>query len=381
MRWLGWMIVVGILGACLEISDQEFAKQKFITFVQSSGYVDFHSSLLLKVHNPAITVRYGFVPECIEKYSDAQVTSDIGKVLRLWIQPLRDWSERPVNQETSNLQMVDTFNFVRGVPVRSMPDSVNGGYVHKFASTSLSQGSELDVFFYCAVGRSFMLPRAYPMEIHMFDDMELEKYSLATLVHEVGHVFGLADTYVDETGITGGPGRFNQSVCGSKNMVGCQPLSIMNLTRWVVEDDNNLQLGQDDIEGIRWLYRYLVTGDVQCPQDFVAERSTGGCVPSDPLAFALKQGDYDNVIELMVERGVSLNTQDKEGNTILHYAAKRVASHGGYVYQRAVENGAFPDLHNNAGETPRELLFPAITESMRRERLHVAQELIALAID
>ena len=96
MRWLGLVVVAGIMGACLEVSDQESAKQKFITFVQSSGFVDFHTSLLLKVHNPAITVRYGFVPECRGKYSDAQVTSDIEKVLRLWLQPLRDWSDRPV---------------------------------------------------------------------------------------------------------------------------------------------------------------------------------------------------------------------------------------------------------------------------------------------
>ena len=151
----------------------------------------------------------------------------------------------------------------------------------------------------------------------------------------------------------------------------------MNNTRWLIEDSNNLLLGQDDIAGIRWLYRYLVTGEVQCPQDFVTERSTGGCVPSDPFAFALKQGDYDNAIELMLEQGVSLNTQDKEGNTILHYAARRAASHGGYIYQRAVEGGASPDLHNNAGETPRGLLFPAISEAMQREKLHIAQDLIS----
>ena len=118
--------------------------------------------------------------------------------------------------------MVDTFNFVTGNAVRTKPDSVNKVYRHEFA---VPQGSELDVIFYCTVGRSFMITRTNPMQIHLFDEMGGETYSLATLVHEVGHVFGLADTYVDATGLTGGPGRFNQSVCGSKHMVGCQPLS------------------------------------------------------------------------------------------------------------------------------------------------------------
>lgn len=382
MRWLGLAIIVGILGACLEISDQESAKQKFITFVQTGGASKFHASLLYKVHNPAITIQYGFVPACQGKYSNAEVENDIRKVVDLWIQPLRDWNERPPLHDRNGQLLDSTFvsniQFVQGTPVRYMPEKVNGGYIYYFPQ---KQGSELDIVFYCRVGRSGMTTNVNPMIIFMYDETDYNKYSLATLVHEVGHVFGLADTYVDGTGLTGGPGRFNQSVCGSKGMVGCQPLSIMNKSNWLIEDNTNLLLGEDDIAGIRWLYRYIVTGDIQCPQGFVTERSTGGCVPEDPLAFALKQGDYDNAIELMIEQGINLNTQDKEGNSILHYAAQRAASHGGHAYKQAVKHGASPDLSNNAGKTPREILFPAITDSMHREKLYIAQELISLAID
>ena len=372
MRWLSLGLALGMLGACIDFSDQQSAREKFIAFVQAGDMVAHKYSMLHKVHSPAITIAYGFGSDCANKYSDAQVTGDIERVMRLWIQALRDWDELPPNQA-----LVDTFHFVKSPLTPVKEDEVNGGMVQVVNA----MGSDLKVTLYCRPGRSFMYAGFNPMQIHLYD--EEMRYSMSTLVHEMGHVFGLADTYVDATGLTGGPNRFNQSVCGSKNMVGCQPLSIMNHSRWLIEDDNNLRLGEDDIIGLRWLYRYIfiAKNDASCPQGYVPEYATRGCVPADLLTFARDQGDIDNVVELMIEKNIDLDTKDKDGNTVLHLAAQRAASHGGYVYGRAVEAGASPDLANNAGNTPREILFPAIEEAMRREKIHIAQELIARAID
>lgn len=372
MRLLSLFLAVVLVAACIEVGDQQSARGKFIAEMQLNNQAIYSSSLITKVNSPAITIMYGFVPECASKYSDTQVKSDVERVLRLWLKPLRDWSERPSNQP-----VVDTFIFERGSTYDSkIIEPANKATIYGMAS---SLNTDFTITFYCREGRSYMFKQRDPREIHMYD--EKGQYSLATLMHEVGHVFGLADTYVDPTNITGGKNRFNTSICGSKRMVGCQPLSVMSITNWLIEDDNSLKLGEDDIAGIRWLYRYQVDGSVQCPVGYVAEQSTRGCVPQDLLDFALQQGDYDNAIELMIEQGLPLDTQDDKGNTILHYAAQRAASHGGHAYARAVEAGASPDLANYAGDTPRKLLFPAIKEAMQRNEIYIAADLIARAID
>ncbi len=365
--------------SCIDLDEeQSSANMKFVTYVQAMGETTKSLSLLHKAHNASLTIRYGFAPECNGKYSDTQVENDITKVMRLWLSPLRDWPERPASDT-----IVDSFTYLKGTASEKHdPYEIK----REYRTLSGEEGSKLDITFYCERGRSFIIFTLAPPQIHLYEEAA-GNYSLSTLTHEIGHAFGLDDTYVEYENTNSGKRfeaedqwRYNQSDCGSQEMIGCQPLSIMNVDVWLVENKNNPHLGEDDTAGIRWLYRYLVTGDVACPLGFIYELNTSGCIPEDPLDFAMKQGDIDNAIELLAERGLSINAQDEKGNTILHYAAQRAASHGGYFYRKGVKAGASPDIENNAGTTPRDILFPTIEKAMQSSKLYIAEDLISLAI-
>lgn len=368
-----WLVLV----ACMDLDEEgASADVKFLTYVQAmkNKAEARRYSLLHKLSRDSLTIRYGFAPACRGKYSDTQIQNDITRVMRLWLSALRDWSEGPE-------AIVDSFTYLKG----TASDLLQSG---RWAYRNLSGtegNSDLDIVFYCELGRSFIFYTRNPPQIHMYDKAE-DKYSLATLTHEVGHAFGLTDTYVEyERTRTGrlieGEHRWrhNQSDCGSQRMIGCQPLSVMNVHVWLIED-SAIALGKDDVAGLRWLYRYLVTGEESCPLGFISELTTKGCVPKDPLSFAMQQGDIDNTIELLAERGLPIDAQDEKGNTVLHYAAQRAASHGGGFYGKGLSAGADPDIENKEGITPREMLFPAIEKAIQSAQLYIAEGLIGHAI-
>ena len=369
-----WLVVA----ACMNLNEGDAsAEAKFLTYVQAMGDTARSYSLLHKAHSDALTIRYGFAPGCGSKYSDAQVERDISRVMRLWLSALRDWPERP-----SSRVIVDSFTYLKGT-ASDLRQSSGGRSYRNLSSTE--GGSDLDIVFYCKRGRAFIFYARNPPQIHMYEKAN-GRYSLATLTHEIGHAFGLTDTYVEYERTRTGRlveaehrWRHNQSDCGSQKIIGCQPLSVMNVHTWLIED-SAIALGKDDVAGIKWLYRYLLTGNVACPLDFISEINTGGCIPKDPLAFAMKQGDIDNTIELLAERGLPIDTQDKKGNTVLHYAAQRAASHGIDLYGKGIVAGADPDIENKEGITAREMLFPAIEKAIQSKQLGIAEGLIAHAI-
>ena len=376
MRWtILWLVVA--TQSCMNLDEEEAAAEaKFLTYVQAKGAKAKSYSLLRKAHSDTLTIRYGFAPGCGSKYSDAQVERDITKVMRLWLSALRDWPERP-----SSEVIVDSFTYLKGT-ANDLRQSSGGRYYRTFSEGG---DSDLSIVFYCARGRAFIFYTRNPPQIHMYEKAN-GRYSLATLTHEIGHALGLTDTYVEYERTRTGRlveeehrWRYNQSDCGSQKIIGCQPLSVMNIHTWLIED-SAIALGKDDVAGLRWLYRYLLTGDVACPLDFISEINTGGCIPKDPLAFAMKQGDIDNTIELLAEQGLPIDTQDEKGNTVLHYAAQRAASHGIDLYGKGLSAGADPDIENKEGITPREMLFPAIEKAIQSKKLYIAEPLISHAI-
>ena len=111
-------------------------------------------------------------------------------------------------------------------------------------------------------------------------------YSRSTLLHEIGHAFGLADTYVEDDEDLH---RFSIKSGGGLNYtVGKQPLSVMSGLSYVeVDPDEDSLLGNDDIDGIKWLYRYFHQRDTDvetCPSDYEFEiidrtKNISGCRP------------------------------------------------------------------------------------------------------
>lgn len=59
-------------------------------------------------------------------------------------------------------------------------------------------------------------------------------------------------------------------------------------------------------------------------------------------------------MKLLIENGAEINIKDNDGNTPLHYAAKR-----GFmgIIRLLVENGADINAKNNDGQTPNDISF------------------------
>lgn len=209
-------------------------------------------------------------------------------------------------------------------------------------------------------------------QIHMYQAHRLvstrrgvtnqKRYYLSTLHHEMGHVFGLGDTYIEQGNDT--YWHHNESEGGNSKTVGRQPLSVMNSSYLLaLNEDLQLQLGEDDIAGIKWLYKYFITKNIDvddCPADYLFENSTKGCRPRYPLIFAIKQNDWDTAKVILDNRHddptTNINQQDELGNSALHYAANAHSLHGNFLYNRLIEYGANQELRNKRGKIANDLL-------------------------
>ena len=93
----------------------------------------------------------------------------------------------------------------------------------------------------------------------------------SALVHELGHAFGMDDTYTRRNLVSTG---------GLARTMGKQPSSMMS---GGFPLPSMFQLGEDDKNGIIWLYRYLheghPAGDCFFP-DYVPAGHDGNCRPS-----------------------------------------------------------------------------------------------------
>ena len=139
-----------------------------------------------------------------------------------------------------------------------------------------------------------------------------------SLLHEIGHCFGLLDTYVRNI-----PGEeFQVSRGGLVGTIGHQPASVMsglNSPR-----PHGTRISQDDANGIVWLYKFyhenLPLEDCIFP-DYELEQSPDGCRPKYLLIFEIKYGREDLALEVMRDdENTDINAKDGDGMTALHYA-------------------------------------------------------------
>ena len=146
------------------------------------------------------------------------------------------------------------------------------------------------------------------------------------LLHELGHAFGLGDTYVR--------GRV-QSTGGLAHTAGKQPISVMAGSSWRVRFPRNLpfHLVEDDKYGIIYLYKYLYedhpSGDCFFP-DYIRVERDGICRPKYPLIFEAKHGAFETVQQILIDDPtLDLNARDSQGMTaMLHYAGISEDSQG-----------------------------------------------------
>ena len=171
-----------------------------------------------------------------------------------------------------------------------------------------------------------------------------------SLVHEMGHIFGLADTYL--RGEDWGKPELDKG--GPDSTKGTQPVAIMSGVSKFHKDGG--MLGRDDKNGIVWLYkrRYegLVLKDCFFP-DYELEKDPLGCRPKYPLIFALKHGaEVQAIVVLRDDAGLDVNVRDEDGMTALHHA---VLNNYTRVVKTLLQRDDLKYYKNNEGQTPLQL--------------------------
>ena len=262
------------------------------------------NNLIRRVHKDQWVIGYWYADNCPpEKRNNGEAIEEtITTALHAWLQPVRDLNTgKPV---------VNAFRYVPNYVIKEDADLLL---------------FDLRIIFYCDSGRSVALvgPEEHipPLiKIHQGTDVN-PKFSF-TLLHEIGHAFGLLDTYprleltIEELRVSRG---------GFLRTIGHQPASVM--CGVYVPRPVPTRVGQDDANGIVWLYKFyhenLPLEDCIFP-DYELETSPDGCRPKYPLIFEIKHSTELLAIKVIDEdENTDVNAVDEMGSTALFWAAKR----------------------------------------------------------
>ena len=319
------------LAVCLCFSTLP-ATQGFITFDHRTReeFKRKRNNLIRRVHKAEWVIGYRYMDNCppSARNNGQAIEEAITTSLRAWLQPVREMNTgKPV---------VDDFRYVPNFVIKEIAE--------------LKQ-YDLTVFFFCDFGQSSALTganEAVPPEIHLHRGTVVDNHFKASLLHEIGHSFGLLDTYRRNI-----PGEeFQVSRGGLLRTIGHQPGSVMsgmNVPRPILSS-----ISQDDANGIVWLYKFyhenLPLEDCIFP-DYELEKSPDGCRPKSPLIFEIKHGDENLAIKVIREdRNTDINAKDETGATALDYALAK-----GYnrLVDRLVIHPKFDvNARNVEGSTP-----------------------------
>ena len=277
----------------------------FITVAhdEPERFVNGENILIKRVHEEHWDIFYQFHEDCPDSRKTEEnhrlLRESLERGIRIWLAPLREITDRPI---------VDKFVF------------------HNERDEDIDY--EIKVYFLCEKGRSTAsrISRTIDMKITALENSEswlapFLRYGIGSFLHELGHVFDLADTYVGNIDFS------PPSAGGHTKTIGHQPLSVMSLG---VGCDGHWSLCLDDKRAVQWLYRYHYEGldPKNCPPEFIYEeltyegRTIGGCIYKQPLLVALRQGHLWDARELLInEKNLKINDKDKHGYFALHYLA------------------------------------------------------------
>ena len=263
------------------------------------------NNLIRRVHKDQWVIGYAYMANCPPeaRHNGEAIEAVITQALNAWLQPVRDLNTgKPV---VSDFRFVPNFDF-KDLPGLTLYD--------------------LRIFFFCELGTSVALvgvDMAIPPALNMREGTDVDPRFSGALLHEIGHAFGLLDTYIilrreaEELRVSRG---------GLDRTIGHQPASVMsglNAPHTPVPD----WVSQDDANGIVWLYKFyhenLRLEDCIFP-DYELERSPDGCRPKSPLLFEIKYGNERIATKVIEEdEKTDVNARDSSGATALHYAAMK----------------------------------------------------------
>ena len=311
-----------ILSACI-VRPTPPTRDKFI------ARAGIYNLLVKKVHAPQWRIGYNFTTSCPAAFKgkDKELKKEITKVLQIWLRPLRELYPDKV--------FTDDFLFVRQADIAQC-----------FDAREVLQQVDTRITFACQAGASVALVSGVVAPDLCIRQKRpvigaVFRYLLA---HELGHAFGLGDTYVllPPQPSTGGLERTG----------GQQPASLMSALLAKVSDD--------DSNGIIWLYQYYhaghPAGDCFFP-DYVATKARlktlSACEPRYPLIFEAKHGTLATVTTILHDDPhLDLNARDSGGNTALHYAVLRSSK---MVQALLAQAGIKVNITNKKGRTPARL--------------------------
>ena len=279
------LMLVGIL--CLSIAP---VASGFMSLQQQRGTRP--DTMVDKVHAQHWNISYSYGDGCQpdEKNNDAALTEAITEVLQMWLQPLREYTKKPI---------VNDFRYLQGAD---------------------QEASDLTVVFHCKDPRrsTATLLVGRPPQVDMRMGTKVTRNLMATFLHEMGHAFGLADTYIP--GDKWGDPQLDKG--GLDSTKGTQPAALMSGNS--IHRDGRPVLGKDDKNGIVYLYKVVHDGLSirDCFfSDYELENPPLGCVPKRPLIFELKHGIEVRVLRMLKQdENLDVNARDADGLTALHHA-------------------------------------------------------------
>ena len=287
------------------------------------------NNLIRRVHKAEWVIGYRYMDNCPPKSRNngKAIEEAITTSLRAWLKPVRDLNTgKPV---------VDDFRFVPDFEIKDR------------AELKLY---DLTIYFYCDFGQSSALVAAHeiPPAIKLHRGTVVDNHFKFSLLHEIGHAFGLLDTYRRNI-----PGEeFQVSRGGLVGTIGHQPASVMsglNSPRPLPT-----RISQDDANGIVWLYKFyhenLPLEDCIFPE-YELEKSPDGCRPKSPLIFEIKHGDEDLAIKVIREdENTDINAKDGNGMTALDYALAK--GYNRLVDRLVIHPKIDVNVRNVEGSTP-----------------------------
>lgn len=297
--WKNKLFFIGVLSACLFFNFMPVG-HGFIAFSVES--IKKMQLLITKIDKPQWKIAYSYHVNCKpdDRQNDEALTKTISDSLNVWLKPIREL--RPERQVT------DKFVYIL------QADRNNDQLEDLEVLRKDLRGVDLGVIFECKQGSSIAsLSRELPPQVVLRRGIKVTPYMLFVLIHELGHAFGLADTY-ERPGVMRSRG-------GLPWTTGKQPWSIMSGRYY----DDSLNLTEDDKRGIVWLYKHFYEGlaDDDClfaDYVFVKEIPVPTCRPKHQLIFATKHSHTRVALELIKIESIDINEQNDDGMTALHYA-------------------------------------------------------------
>ena len=203
MRYIfSLLLVVCLLLSAMPVGDG---------FIALSGglHLDGMKILITEVHKPEWKIAYRYGVDCKpeDRQNGEALKEAISASLRTWLETLRELNpDRPI---------VD--KFVYELQPDYDPD------IHRSKDNLEGwRAVDLRVAFVCTPGRSgALIGRLYPPDIRIQEGTKVRPSMFYALVHELGHAFGLADTY------TANRSSFMRSRGGLDWTSGNQPASVM----------------------------------------------------------------------------------------------------------------------------------------------------------